>query len=388
MKREIDSIRRLEDWFLDPSPAIFQGMDLTSYTARFEGISLSGCVFLGCEMDKKLAANAAEAECYLIPPSPRSNVVPFNPFVRELYTPRQLFDTLDSGAGGKSFDQIVYESYIDPATKIEKPVDLDVLLLRRIHDWSIAEALDDVLDLKTRLRTVAIMGGHDVPRDASVFTTVARLALDLTQRKYMIVTGGGPGLMEAGNLGAYCAGFAEPAKALDMALEAIRNAPSYTHPDWLSSAYQARRKMGEPADSTRSRNVGIPTWFYGHEPPNVFATHIAKYFENSVREEGMLAIALAGVIFAEGNGGTVQEIFQDACQNYYRTYAQRKSPMILFGVDYWAPSDMIRHNPKDKRKKVYPVLEKLALEKGFSDYLLITDDPTAVVKFIEDHPPV
>ena len=50
----------------------------------------------------------------------------------------------------------------------------------------------------------------------------------------------------------------------------------------------------------------------------MFATDIAKYFENSLREEGLLALALAGVVFARGNAGTVQEIFQDACQNYYR----------------------------------------------------------------------
>jgi ferredoxin len=116
--------------------------------------------------------------------------------------------------------------------------------------------------------------------------------------------------------------------------------------------------MGTPSNPVASRNVGIPTWFYGDEPPNVFATDIAKYFENSIREEGLLAVALAGVIFAEDNAGTVQEIFQDAFQNYYRTYDEMKSPMILFGVDYWASPDMIRHSPTDKRKRVYPLLEK------------------------------
>lgn len=40
-----------------------------------------------------------------------------------------------------------------------------------------------------------------------------------------------------------------------------------------------------------------------------------------------------GVIFAEGNAGTVQEIFQDACQNYYVNFNFR-SPMILFGTHY------------------------------------------------------
>jgi hypothetical protein len=194
--------------------------------------------------------------------------------------------------------------------------------------------------------------------------------------------------MEAGNLGAYCNGFADPEATLQTVLDLIISAPKYDHPEWLTKAYAAWTTIGDPDNPAKSKNVGIPTWFYGHEPPNIFSTHIAKYFENSVREEGLLAVALGGIIFAEGNGGTVQEIFQDANQNYYRTYAKVKSPMILFGVDYWAPPDMVRHNPVDKRKKLYPVLEKLAVEKGFSDYLLITDDTAAILKFIKDHPPV
>jgi hypothetical protein len=84
----------------------------------------------------------------------------------------------------------------------------------------------------------------------------------------------------------------------------------------------------------------------------------------------LLAIARAGVIYAEGKGGTVREIFQDACQNYCRTYRKSKSPMVLLGKDYWDPEEMVYDKPEtDKRKKVYPVLKKLATEKNFFDYI-------------------
>jgi len=235
---------------------------------------------------------------------------------------------------------------------------------------------------------VAIMGGHDVPRDKPIFADIARLAQDLCREGYMVLTGGGPGLMEAANLGAYTSGFPDPPAVLDRALSDLKDAPVYNHADWLLVGYRAWQAMGKPPQPTKNRNLGIPTWFYGHEPPNVFATDVAKYFENSVREEGLLAVALAGVIFAEGNAGTVQEIFQDACQNYYRTYDKKKSPMVLLGTEYWAPAGMVRHNAKDKRKPVYPLLEKLATEKAFSDYLLLTDDLGDIVKFIKGHPPV
>ncbi len=67
-------------------------------------------------------------------------------------------------------------------------------------------------------------------------------------------------------------------------------------------------------DYEKCKSIGIPTWLYGHEPPAPFATHIAKYFANSVREDGLLTIAKHGVIFAPGSAGTTQEIFQDATQ--------------------------------------------------------------------------
>ena len=44
------------------------------------------------------------------------------------------------------------------------------------------------------------------------------------------------------------------------------------------------------------QSLGVPTWFYGHEPTNLFATHVAKYFANSIREDGLLAIADAAGI--------------------------------------------------------------------------------------------
>jgi predicted Rossmann-fold nucleotide-binding protein len=77
----------------------------------------------------------------------------------------------------------------------------------------------------------------------------------------------GPGLMEAANLGAF---------------------------------------MAEPAASS---NLGTPTWVYGSESPNLFATSVAKYFYNSLREEGLVSVANGGIVFGKGDAGTVQEVF-------------------------------------------------------------------------------
>lgn len=389
MKREVENEEKLDAWVQRPEPAVFQGLDLRGYEAQFLASDLAECVFLGCEMTHAISNVAAQNGCLIVPRFPG---LPFNAFEPGLYTPEDLYDNYDPDNSFASYqnclDRKVYLSYMDPKTKKPIPVDVDVLIARRIHDASIAEALDDFLDLEKRKRVVAIMGGHDFPRNESLYRTIAELCLDLTNDGYLIVTGGGPGLMEAANLGAYSAGFENPKIALDSVISAISKAPKYNHPDWLSSSYRAWVALGKPVYAERCRNIGIPTWFYGHEPPNVFATDIAKYFENSVREEGLLAVALAGVIFAQGNAGTVQELFQDACQNYYATYEDTKSPMILLDANYWAPADTVRHHAGDRRKPVYELIEKLAIEKGFIDRLLVTDSPMAARELIHKFSPI
>lgn len=377
MKFEVDSPAKLAGWLAAPQPAVFQGQDLRALSAHMATQPLTGCAFLGCRMENVLAEAAADARCLLMP---AVDGLPFDPFAHRLYSPAELyagFDPADPQASyQRCLDHLVYASYVDPATKLERPVDVDVLLLRRLHDASISEALDDLLDPATRLRCVAIMGGHDRGRHEPVYAAIAHLALELTRAGYLILTGGGPGLMEAGNLGAYAAGFPDGETRMADAIATMQSAPSYKDKLWLAQGYRAWQAMGAPPDEALSRSVGIPTWFYGHEPPNVFATHIAKYFENSVREEGLLAYALAGVIFGEGNAGTVQEIFQDACQNYYRTYAQKKSPMVLLGRNYW-----------EVKRPAYPLLRTLAQAKSFEDYLLLTDDASEILPFLQAHPP-
>lgn len=385
MKIEIDTKEKVCQWLMKPVPAVFQGQDLRQVSAEIAAKPLTGCVFLGCRMEAALIEAAANAGCFVIPW--QADLL-FDPFTPGLYTPDELFDKLAQGGSyDQCLDRRVYLSYMDSSTQQPLPADVDLVLMRRVHDASISEALEDLLDAETQLRTVAIMGGHDIPRNKPIYNEVAQLGLALVKSGFMVLTGGGPGLMEAGNLGAYCAGFDNPQRKLSETIEKLKVAPTYKDKNWLSVAYQAWKEMGEPSDKAKSRNVGIPTWFYGHEPPNVFATDIAKYFENSVREEGLLAIALGGIIFAEGNAGTVQEIFQDACQNYYRTYAKKKSPMVLFGFDYWSPSGQVRHIPQDPRKNVYSALEKLSTAKGFNDYILLTDDVPEIIEFFKNHPP-
>ncbi len=107
--------------------------------------------------------------------------------------------------------------------------------------------------------------------------------------------------------------------------------------------------------------MGIPTWFYGHEPPNAFAQHIAKYFVNAVREDGLLARSTAGVVFLPGAAGTVQEIFDNATPNYYSSRGE-PTPMVLVNKEHWTDT-----------LPTWPLLRSLAEGRTMASRIALVD---------------
>jgi len=81
------------------------------------------------------------------------------------------------------------------------------------------------------------------------------------------------------------------------------------------------------------------------------------------------------VIFAPGTAGTVQEIFQDACQNYYRSFGTF-APMVLFVKRYW-----------EVEYPVLPVLKRLFTPVEYRKFVLVTDGVEEAVRFIEETRP-
>jgi hypothetical protein len=178
--------------------------------------------------------------------------------------------------------------------------------------------------------------------------------------------------MEATHLGVWF--INRPDEELVDAVRMLSRAPHYKPQSaWLDAAFAVTSKYPLLPDSNGQCPVslGIPTWHYGHEPPTIFATHIAKYFANSIREDGLLTIATCGLVFAPGSAGTIQEIFQDATQNHYNTVGII-SPMIFFEKQFWT-----------EEKPVYPLLRHLATGRAYADLISITDDPGEVIARIE-----
>ncbi len=350
---------------------VVQGVDLASCEARLAPCDLGGATFLGCALPDGLLTRA-HAEGALV--FPRLPDLPFEPYRAMLYTADELYTGYRRGGGRHSFatdttDARIYAHYA--ANRASPP--LLVALAQRLHDHAVDDALADWLGAAdvagAPRKIVAIMGGHGLIRGSAAYRGVATMAKDLAERGYILASGGGPGAMEATHLGSWFAGASHA--EMKRAIETMSAAPSYADDAWLDLALDARASRSCGAES-----LAVPTWFYGHEPTNVFATHVAKYFSNSIREDGLLAIAKHGVVFAEGRAGTVQEIFQDACQNHYLT-AGVASPMVFYGVRYWT-----------RELPALPLVAALSRGRLYEKMVAASDDVAAIVRFIVDHPPV
>ena len=120
---------------------------------------------------------------------------------------------------------------------------------------------------------------------------------------------------------------------------------------------------GPGAPTEQPRSLGVPTWFYGHEPPNVFAEGIAKYFSNAIREDGLLALCNAGVVVLPGAAGTVQEVFQMCTRLYYASPEAVSPPLVLVGVEQW--TEVV---------PVWPLVQALAAGRGMGSAVHLVND--------------
>lgn len=369
---EFESCEELEDFLREGGllpGAVLQALDLSDGEWSQRLPELTGAVLLGCRLSPELSARAQAEGALVFPELPE---LPFHPYRGLLYTVEELYQGFDPERP-ESYQEVldarVYQHY--QATGGASPPSLLETLARRLHDHAISDALEEFLETPEGPRqVVAIMGGHSLDRDGEPYAQVARIARRLTRAGFLVATGGGPGAMEASHLGAWFVERSE--EELAEALTLLAGAPDYRHPRWLSAAFEVRARWDLGAEvRSRHPSLGIPTWLYGHEPPNAFATHVAKYFANSVREEGLLSIARHGVVFSPGSAGTIQEVFQDACQNHYETMGVA-SPMVFLGQDYWSA-----------RKPVFPLLAQLAAGRPYARWLTSTDSEDEVVAHLE-----
>lgn len=285
--------------------------------------------------------------------------VPFDTTRTTLYNAESLYGFDSKSAGlvdyAATYDKKVYDHYI---AHEKHAADAKEALARALHDYCMSQALDTFLKQYNPKDVVGVMGGHSLKRTDPLYRQIVLLSKRLTEQGKLMVTGGGPGAMQATHVGAWMAGRTE--KEVDEAMQILMQAPDFQSSEWLSTGLEVMLRYPQ---NKGYRSLGIPTWFYGHEPASPFATDIAKYFDNSIREDTVLTVPFGGIIYTPGSAGTVQEVFQDAVQNHYLTYGI-SSPMIFLGVDFWT-----------NQLPVYTLLQQMMRTGRYKNLLLtLTDD--------------
>lgn len=343
----------------------FQNIDFTDVVSEMMSKHIESCLFLGGIIPDQLKLKLIFENNLIFP----EMEVPYKPYTAELYNRLSLYEGFDASIPDSYRDTLdfrIYQHYKE--TGNYNPNSIYETLARRLHDHSMTNAIMNLLKKVDKKRVVAIMGGHAAKRTSEDYRRAALISKQLVEKGYVMLSGGGPGAMEATHFGAWMAGYDD--SAFNRALDILKQSPAFNYHEWLATAFEVIDQF--PKQHHSITDIGIPTWLYGHEPATPFAQHIAKYFANSVREDGLLTYAYGGIIYTPGSAGTIQEIFQDAAQNHYISVGMA-SPMIFMNEHYW-----------QNEKPVYPLLRKLAEGKEYAQLLHISDDIEEIIGFIKN----
>lgn len=365
---EIESVAELAALLDDPRASMMgvclQDLDLTEagdLADRLASIDVAGLVVLGGRIPAALLADLTHRGATVLPIVPG---VPFDPYRGQLYRPAELYAGLPNGYSATP-DAQTYRWF---AGRRSAP-DVVGAVFAAVHDASITDALDELLAADRR-PLVAVMGGHDSRRGGPEYAAAADLGSLLARCGALVVTGGGPGSMEAVNLGAAFGG--RDRENLSAALDRLSTVNSFDDVgEWAGLALQIAGEAGFDHDDAVC-SIGIPTWLYGHEPPNVFADRVAKYFSNALREDVLLDRAPGGLIVLPGAAGTVQEIFQAATRSYYATEAA-PTPIVLVGIEYW-----------QRTLPAWPLLDRLGADRPMAGRILLCETATDAVRALAD----
>lgn len=175
-------------------------------------------------------------------------------------------------------------------------------------------------------KTVTVFGSARTPEGDRYYEAARQLTAKLAAHKYAVLTGGGHGIMEAANRGAFEAG----------------------------------------GDSI-GFNIVLP-----HEQTlNPYVTETLAFSHFSPRKIAMTLYADAYIYFP-GGFGTLDELME--ILTLVQTGKTAKAPIILYGKDYWEPLDrFIRTTMLEKEHLVSPGDELL---------YTITDDPNEIVSLV------
>lgn len=200
--------------------------------------------------------------------------------------------------------------------------------------WRVFRIVSEFVDgFETMTRigpSVSIFGSARLQPESPYYKLAEEVAKHITRRGFSIITGGGPGIMEAANKGAQEAKGNSCGLVIDLPFEALPNS------------------------------------YIDHKYKLTF-----RYF--FVRKVMFIRYA-QGYVFLPGGVGTLDELFE--ALTLIQTKKVHPFPIYLMGSDYWV--DMV-----DWLKKT--VLAHGCISAEDLDLFHITDDPEEVAQGIERH---
>ena len=203
--------------------------------------------------------------------------------------------------------------------------------LKGENSWTMFKVISELVEGFETMNNidpcVSIFGSARTKEGDKYYDLAVDIAKILTREGYGIITGGGPGAMEAGNKGAYIEGGVSVGLNIDLPFEQSHN--PYINPD---------------------KNLNHRYFF--------------------IRKVLFVKYAQAFVVLP-GGFGTLDELFE--VLTLIQTKKITKVPVILVGKDFWG-------GMKDWIREV--MLKEGNISLSDMDLLPITDDPKEIVRLI------
>lgn len=202
------------------------------------------------------------------------------------------------------------------------------------NSWTMFKVISEFVEgfetMNTQGPSVSIFGSARTKADHPYYKMAVEIARLLTLEGYGVITGGGPGIMEAGNKGAFLTGGKSVGLNINLPFEQSHNA--FIDP---------------------SSNLDFRYFF--------------------VRKVMFVKYAQAFVAMP-GGFGTLDELFE--VLTLVQTGKITKVPVILVGKAFWGGmKDWIKNVMLEEEQNISP---------DDLDLLPIVDDPTEVIKIIHD----